>query len=181
MLISELKKQLDTGKPIDEIIEIKQYLSIIEKHLIATKIIDSCITEDKNGLSKIDYFYKMFTTDISLIVNYTNLEFPDELIVDYDYLAEMGYVEWIINQIPKSEKNFIMNLVDSELAQMVGINNSVEGILSKNLLKIIEKIPSEKSIQKIIKDIPKSINKISPANLEILKGMMNKQGDGDGK
>ena len=54
--------------------------------------------------------------------------------------------------------------------------DSSKKITKTKIIKYIPKIPSEKSIQKIIKDIPKSINKISPENMEILKGMFNKQG-----
>ena len=156
-------------------IEFKQYLSIVEKQLIANKIIDSCIIVDDAGLNRIDYFYKYLTTQVSLIVNYTNIEFSEELIKDFDCLAEMGLVEDIIKQIPNGEVQVIMDIVEDELYQTLKIGNSVESVLAKNLQQLISKIPSEKSIQKIIKDIPKSINKISPANMEILKGMF-KQG-----
>jgi len=181
MLISELKEQIETGKIIDELIEIKQYLPIVEKHLIATKIIDSSIIENKNGLSQIDFFYKKITTDVSLIMNYSNLEFSDELINDYDYLSENGFIKKIIDKIPKTEVYFIDELVENELDQMIKIENSLENILANKLQVLIDKIPDQKSIKKILNDIPKSVNKIKPENLEIIKGILNKQGDGVGK
>lgn len=177
MLISELKEQIETGKIIDELIEIKQYLPIVEKHLIATKIIDSSIIENKNGLSQIDYFYKRITTDVSLLINYASLEFSDELINDYDYLSENGFIKKIIDKIPKTEVYFIEELVESELDQMIRIGNSLENVVASKLQQIIDKIPDEKAMKKLMKDIPKQINKINPENMEILKGFVNKQGD----
>lgn len=180
MLISEIKEQIEAGKSVDDLLEVKQYLSIIEKNLIVNKIIDSCITIDEiNGLSKIDYFYKKLTSDVSLLVNYTNIEFSENLIEDYDYLCENVGIERILNQIPITEVEFILDLVDCELIQIIKLNNSIEGILASKLDKLIEKIPDQKGIKKIMNDIPKQINKIKPENLEILKGIIGNQSEGE--
>ena len=180
MLVQEIKEQIEAGKFVDDLLEVKQYLSIIEKNLIVNKVIDSCITIDENnGLSKIDYFYKKLTTDILLLVNYTNIEFSENLIEDYDYLCENVGIERILNQIPITEVEFILDLVDCELTQIVKLNNSIEGILASKLDKVVSAIPSEKSIKKIINDIPKQINKIKPENLEILKGIIGNQSEGE--
>lgn len=179
MQISELKTKIEEGNSIQDLIEVKQYLSIIEKQLIGSKIIDSCIViDDESNLYKIDYFYKKFTSDVSFLVNYTNLEFSENLIEDYDYLAENVGIEWILNQIPISEVEFILDLVDCELAQIVKLNNSIEGILANRLQALINKVPDEKGIKKLMTEAQKQINKIKPENLEILKGLVG-QGEGD--
>jgi len=173
MLISEIKEQIEAGKSVDDLLEVKQYLSIIEKNLIVNKIIDSCIVLDEiNGLSKIDYFYKKLTSDVSLLVNYTNVEFSENLIEDYDYLCDKVGIERILNQIPITEIEFILDLVDCELTQIIKLNNSIEGILASKLDKVVSAIPSEKSIKKIMNDIPKQINKIKPDQLSIIKDMI---------
>ncbi len=179
MQISELKTKIEEGNSIQDLIEVKQYLSIIEKQLIGSKIIDSCIViDDESNLYKIDYFYKKLTSDVSFLVNYTNLEFSENLIEDYDYLAENVGIEWILNQIPISEVEFILDLVDCELAQIVKLNNSIEGILANRLQALINKVPDEKGIKKLMTEAQKQINKIKPENLEILKGLVV-QGEGD--
>ncbi len=180
MLVQEIKEKIEVGKSVDDLLEVKQYLSIIEKNLLVNKIIDSCITIDEiNGLSKIDYFYKKLTSDVSLLVNYTNIEFSENLIEDYDYLCENVGIERILNQIPITEVEFILDLVDCELTQIIKLNNSIEGILASKLDKLIEKIPDQKGIKKIMNDIPKQINKIKPENLEILKGIISNQSEGE--
>ena len=179
MLISEIKEQIEAGKSVDDLLEVKQYLSIIEKNLIVNKIIDSCIVLDEiNGLSKIDYFYKKLTSDVSLLVNYTNIEFSENLIEDYDCLCENVGIERILNQIPITEVEFILDLVDCELTQIIKLNNSIEGILANRLQALINKVPDEKGIKKLMTEAQKQINKIKPENLEILKGLVG-QGEGD--
>lgn len=171
MLIQELKNQLNTGKSLDELIDFKLYLPIVEKKLIANKIIDSCIIVDDAGLNRIDYFYKYLTTNVLLLVNYTSLEFSDELINDYDYLNENIGVEWILNKIPVSEKNFIFDLVEDELYQMLKFSNSLENILSQKLQQLIDKIPNDKQLKSLSKSLIKDINKLDWDKVPMLKQM----------
>ena len=174
MQISELKTKIEEGKSIQDLIEVKQYLSIIEKQLIANKIIDSCIAiDDESNLYKIDYFYKKLTTDVSLLVNYTNLEFSENLIEDYDYLCENVGIERILNQIPITEVEFILDLVDFELTQIIKLNNSIEGILASKLDKLIEKLPTDKQIKSLSKSLVKDINKLDWDKIPMLKDMWN--------
>ena len=155
-------------------IEFKQYLSIVEKQLIANKIIDSCIIVDDAGLNRIDYFYKYFTTQVSLIVNYTNIEFSEELIKDFDCLAEMGLVEDIIKQIPNGEVQVIMDIVEDELYQTLKIGNSVESIIAKGLNKITDKLPDSKELKSLSKSIIKDINKLDANKITDLKNIFSK-------
>ena len=153
MLVQEIKEKIEAGKSVDDLLEVKQYLSIIEKNLLVNKIIDSCITIDEiNGLSKIDYFYKKLTSDVSLLVNYTNVEFSENLIEDYDYLCEFIGLEWIIDKISPIEVYIIQELVDEELDQIIKLNNSIEGILASKLDKLIE---PEVVVQETVNEVPK--------------------------
>jgi len=186
MLISEIKEQIEADKTVDDLLKVKQYLSIIEKNLIVNKVIDSCITIDENnGLSKIDYFYKKLTTDVSLLVNYTNVEFSENLIEDYDYLAENVGIELILDQIPINEVEFILDLVDFELAQIVKLNNSIEGILASKLDKLIDKLPTDKQIKSLSKSLVKDVNKLDWDKVPMLKEIWmtanGKSGEKDGK
>ena len=153
---------------------------MVEKHLIAIKIIDSCVKEDSNGINSIDYFHKYLATQMSLINNYTDLEFSEEPINDFDCLAEMGLIEKIVDSIPDSEVNFIVDLVDSELEQIVKIGNSLSNVIASKLEKLIAKIPDSKELKKLTDNIPKQINKIKPQQLELIKGLLNKQGASNG-
>ena len=170
MLVQEIKEQIEAGKTVDDLLKVKQYLSIIEKNLIVNKVIDSCITIDENnGLSKIDYFYKKLTSDVSLLVNYTNIEFSENLIEDYDYLCEFIGLEWIIDKISPIEVYIIQELVDEELDQIIKLNNSIEGILASKLDKVIERLPNSKELKSLSKSIIKDINKLDQNKIADLK------------
>lgn len=175
MQISELKNENGTYNQIK--INTKNYIPFIEKKILCEGVLDSCLEIDENGITTCNYFMKKLLTDLKIVANYSDIDFSDEVVLDYDFLVESDIVNIIKESIDDSELEFINEMINCELEQKIKIGNSIESVLAKNLQKLIDKIPDEKSIQKIIKDIPKSINKITPANLEILKGVFNKQGD----
>ena len=157
-------------------VEIKLYLSTIEKRIIVDNIINGCIEIDENSIMKVNFFNKKLISDISLITNYTNLIFSDDnSIEDYDFLSQYKILNHIIKHIDSDELDFIYNMVEDELEQQIIIGNSLESVIAKGLNKLIDKIPDEKSMNKLINNLPKVLNKIKPENLEILKQFVNQQ------
>ena len=157
-------------------VEIKLYLSTIEKRIIVDNIINGCIEIDENSIMKVNFFNKKLINDISLITNYTNLIFSDDnSIDDYDFLTQYKILHYIIKNIDSDELDFIYNMVEDELEQQIKIGNSLENIIAKGLNKLIDKIPDEKSMNKLINNIPKVLNKVNPENLNILKDFMGQQ------
>jgi len=162
-------------------IEIKHYIPFSHKQLLCEKVIDASILIDENNIVSCSYFLKKLATDINILSFYTDLEFNENTEEDYDFLIQSGLFDNILDCIADSDLDFIDEMINKEIEQKIKIGNSIESVLAKNLQELIKKIPSEKSIQKIIKDIPKSINKISPQNLDIIKNIFQKQGDSIGK
>ena len=157
-------------------VEIKLYLSTIEKRIIVDNIINGCIEIDENSIMKVNFFNKKLISDISLITNYTNLIFSDDnSIEDYDFLSQYKILNHIIKHIDSDELDFIEYMVENELEQQIKIGNSLESVIAKGLNKLIEKIPDEKSMNKLINNIPKVLNKVNPENLNILKDFMGQQ------
>jgi len=182
MQIQELKERIpDSGSnnnifDITQIlggVEIKPYLPVAEKKLIADSIINSCIEIDENSVMKIDYFNKIIISNMSFIINYTNLEFSEDSIEDYDFLCKYKILDYIINSIDIDELNFINKLVEDELEQMIKIENSIEGIIAKGLNKLIEKIPDEKKIKSLSKNLIKDLNKLDMSKFSELKDVFN--------
>lgn len=179
MQVSELKQKLEDNLTFSDLgIEIKHYIPFIEKKILIESIIDGSIEYEDNGLVSVNLFIKELNEKLGIIVNYTNIEIDGENTVrDFDVLCELGIIDYILNNMNKNEIYFIEDMICESIEQRIKLENSVEGILSKGINKIVEKLPNEKSIKKILNDIPKSVNKIKPENLEILKGIFNKQGD----
>ena len=170
MLISELKTENNEYKG-GNTIDIKQYVSYIEKKLLCIDILESCLITDENGLLSCDYFTKKLITDLKLVANYTDLEFTDEFIEDYDFLCEHGILDYIIKNIPDSELNFIDEMVGCELNQRIKISNSLESIVAKGMNKLIGKIPTDKELKSLSKSLIKDINKMNWDKVPILKEM----------
>jgi len=175
--INELpENQIFIMTEILEGVEIKSYLSTIEKKVIIDNIINGSIETDDNSIIKINFFNKKLITDISLVTNYTNLIFSDDnSIEDYDFLSQYKILHYIIKNIDNDELDFIYNMIEDELDQQIKIVNSLESVLANGINKLIDKIPDEKSMNKLINNLPKVLNKIKPENLEILKQFANQQ------
>jgi len=179
MLVQEIKEKLSTPEIIDlsTLITIKPYLSHVEKKILCENIINASLEQNENGLFVCDYYNRELTKNISIIVNYTDININnEEFLEDYDYLCEQGIIDYVLNSMNKNDRFFIKSMVSKNINQKISIENSIESVLAKNLQSLTSKIPDEKSIKKLINDIPKSINKIKPDNMAILKDLF-KQGD----
>jgi len=173
--LKEILSKIDkTNINLNELIKVKSFISSIEKKLLLDNIINGCIETDENQIMKIDYFNKILVKDISIIANYTDLEFSDDdSIAEYDYLIQNGIFDYIIKNINEKEIEFINDLLYDELKQVLQIGNSIEGIIAKGLNKLIEKIPDEKGLNKMMSNMSKNLNKIKPENLNMMKELFS--------
>lgn len=165
MLITEIKS-------IEDITETKTYLPLMEKELIINKIIDTIVDVDENNLVKIDFIHLDFFFDLEILKSYFLIEIPQDidtkdLLNAYDYLCGNDILPQLKTRIDE-DYEYLIGLLDKEIKQKVEINNSISAVLAKTLNKIVEKLPDQKGIQKMINSIPKAINKIDKTNLEAI-------------
>jgi len=165
MLITEIKS-------IDDITETKTYLPLMEKELIINKIIDTIVDYDENNLVKIDFIHLDFFFDLEILKSYFSIEIPKDietkvLLNAYDYLCENDILSQLKTRIDE-DYEYLVGLLDKEIKQKVENNNSISAVLAKTLNKLVDKLPSDKDLSKLIKEIPKQINKINPSNLEAI-------------
>lgn len=155
-------------------LQIKQYLPLAIKKLSIQNILESCVIEE-NEIKKIDFVLKEFAYQFTLVNQYSNLDCDVENMTEfYDELKEHGIIDFIIRQIPESEREFINSVLQKEIEQIQSVDNSIEMILTKALNKLVDKLPTSKEINKMIPKISKELTKISPATLDILKNINNK-------
>jgi hypothetical protein len=145
-------------------ISIKKYLDLSTKQIIIDNIIENCI-EDVDGLKVVNPIKKYMAINLSIIQFYTNVELDGDL----NELIESGTMDYIESNVP--EAKFIEQLVNETIEARLSVYNSISGVLSRTLNKVVDKIPSGAEMQKIIKDIPKQLSKISPDTIEALKGI----------
>ena len=139
-----------------------RYLPIAVKKQIVDQIIANC-TSEENGLITYDYFSYQLALDLSLVEFYYDGECDD-----IDKFYEDGSMKELYKIIPESEIDFITNAASIAIQEKKEVNNSVSAVLAKTLNKLVDKLPSDKDLSKLIKEIPKQINKINPSNLEVI-------------
>ena len=165
-----LKKQEEI-KTIDinnNVIEIKQYLSVNDKLALISKVVNLSHDSDNNFPNPIKV--EIIGT-LEIIYAYTNLSFTDKQKEDigklYDLLDSNGVVTAIIEQIPEEEYSFVIN----------GINETIEAVYKyqNSVLGILDSISQDYSNLEL--DATKIQNEIAdPENLKLLKGIMTKLG-----
>lgn len=172
MKLSELKQRIESDAITKEFLESeisRYYIPFLEKKVIVEQIIDAC-TYVTDGIVRVDLFDKQFFTDIKILFAYYNIENDldiNELTEIYDLLVKSDWItafEFLI----KKDVALLRQMIDNSLDEYVKSNNSLEGIIAKAINKLIDKLPDEKSMNKIIKDLPKQINKIDPEKLKYI-------------
>lgn len=88
MRVNELISKINTeGFDVAEALEVKIYLPIVLKKVIAQEIVYDCTSED-NGVTMVDSFERYMSYVRHMITEHTNLEYTDD---DYDILCSTGY------------------------------------------------------------------------------------------
>ena len=167
MNIQDIKIKEDFKK-----IKVKKQLDFTVKKLIINNIIDGAKIEDGNTV-KIDYALLYMFRDIILMGQYSNLETGEDIIADYDYASKIGIIKHILNKIDINELQLIDKIIENEIEQIYKIENSTGNIIAKGLNYLAENLPDEKAMQKVIKEVPKALNKISPEVLSVIKNIKN--------
>lgn len=150
-------------------IKIAKHIPFEIKNVMIEQIINSCMSEDVNGLLKVNYAIKALSLEYTLAVNYTNINFTESEIFDsYNKLVKNGLIEYIFNEMEISEYSFIEAVLDNEIEQAIRSENSIEGIISKGINTLISKIPDEEGIANIIS----SMKNFDPEKMTYIKNVV---------
>jgi len=155
-------------------IKIKSYFPFGFKRQMISNIINISTmvpteSEATNDLIKIDFSLLKIARDYNIFINYSNLDENGMNMYEiYDIISEKGILKYVLNNIPSDELDFIDEIIEKEINQIQIVDNGISTILSKNLSKVIDKLPNNKELTKLIKELPKIINKINPDNLKFV-------------
>ncbi len=113
----------------DQIIKVKQYLSIEDKLQLISQVLNSAADENRfYNKGKIDLYFRLY-----VIYFYTNINFTDkqkeEVIKTYDAIYSSGFWDNIKKIIPEEELDYMYDLVISAVEQIYAYQNSIYGIL----------------------------------------------------
>ena len=150
----------------DQIIEVKQYISVNDKLELITKVINDTVDEHSfcNPVK-----VKVYTS-IGIIENYTNITFTDkqkeDIVKLYDLLQSNGLFEKIFNAIPREEFEELMNGVWDSCDAIYTYRNSVMGIL--------DNVSADYDITNL--DVNKTIEQLNNLDHSLLSDIMKKLG-----
>ena len=151
----------------EQIIEVKQYLSVDEKLELITNVLE--LSHDSNNFSN-PVKVSVYTT-LEIIEKYTNVNFTEKQKENptklYDLLVGNGFAAAVIKAIPEPEYDEILTGIKQTIKSVYKYQNSILGILD-NISQDYSNLNLDATeIQKKLAD---------PNSIELLKGIMTKLG-----
>ena len=139
--------------------EILKYLPIRSKMSLVELVVNNSFTEDgkySNIMKEVmfDYAVTIFYSDL-----YKDLDEDRNLFDVYDEIHQNGTIEEVMKGVPHDEIGFLKENIQAQIDQKLNNENNINVIINNFLNNLIQSIPSEKSILKIIKGLSKGIQK----------------------
>ena len=122
---------------LKNVLEIKTYISFNQKRQAIEVIVKKNIVE-VNGVKKNDSINQYLSFVVTTILLHTNLEFSEDVVSDYDALAENGLLPQIIDEFRESYNECDV-LLKMALADELEDNN-VNMVFGRFLNSILEKL-----------------------------------------
>ena len=151
----------------EQIIEIKQYISVNDKLKLISDIINNTVDEHSfcNPVKVKVYLL------IGIIENYTNISFTEkqkeDIVKLYDLIQSNGLFDKILTAIPDEEFNDLLNSTWDSIDAIYAYNNSAMGV--------IENIGSNyKDMNLDVEEIQQKL--ANGENVEFLKEILDKLG-----
>ena len=178
--VGELRDlQKEFTKDIDVInfhgleIEVKQYLPIEDKIILATTIYKSS-TNDEDGLLAVNENTRDVLTTYLITQYYTNLTLPQDYLEGYDILISTGLYDAIKENII-DEVNRVEEIVDNMI--MKGLveyeqENRLMYVVKEILNELVNKIPTADEAKKFVEEASKEIENFDPDKLQFIKDFL---------
>lgn len=163
----KIKNETKSIMVADQEIEIKQYLPVNDKLDLISRIINYSADDMKfYNVGKIEIFL-----NLEILYAYTNINFTEKQREDvcklYDLVESSGLLDRILELIPDSEKDFIMDTTLHTIEAIYQYQNSVMGILDGVTQDYSNLDLDATAIQQKLAD---------PENLALLKSIMTRLG-----
>lgn len=162
ILLEDIIEKLENGESIENCgIEVEKYISILIKQEIIKGdeekvyggIIGDIIIED-SGFFYVDEVMKEILMKVSIVIYYSNINVPDNVSIQfYDKLKKYHIDEYVIMRIPQKEYDLFISLTDKLIKSHTNLLNSPQRLTNKYISELIKKIPDEKEIKKLIKNV----------------------------
>jgi YesN/AraC family two-component response regulator len=101
--------------------------------------------------------------EFSIVNQITNIDFTEQdPLESYDDIKQAGVIDYILKNINPAEIEFITDCINEKIEEIYKVDNSLQGIVSQGLNKLLDKIPNDKQLKSLGKSLIKDINKLDP-------------------
>ena len=167
--VTEIIEKMKNGdESILKEIKIKSYLPVSTKRLMCEEIAKNSIVE-QDGMKVKDTIAYEIAMDLIIASFYTNVDIDE----NYDEACEYKIIDFIKENMNQSERDFISEHSYHMVRNEIDTYNSLSGVINRNLQKLIEKLPDEKSLSKFTKTTVKELNKINPDKFKYVNDVIN--------
>ena len=130
MKVNELIEKYKKNNNIDlaKILEVKKYISIGEKIAFANMVFNGS-ARFNNGLIEVDSTTRYLCFTMGIINMYTNIEYGDDVIADYDALCENGLIDKIIATF-EEDYGRTATVVNNYFNDQIANHNTIPAILA---------------------------------------------------
>lgn len=138
MTVKELVEKYSKNKNVSlsKVIEAKPYLPFSEKVSLVKRIVNNSATVE-NSVVQVNEIEQYIQFTVETIKAYTNIEFGEDYLSDYDQLCCSGLLGDVVATFD-GEYNMILSLVEMEKRRVLS-QNSTEVQIAKFLNSISEK------------------------------------------
>lgn len=151
-------------------IEVKQYLPIEDKIILAYTIYNNC-TDEEDGILVTNETTRDILTTYLITQYYTNLTLPQDYLEGYDLLVSTGLYKAIkksiiyeVNRVEEMVNNMKINgLIEYEQ------RNKLASIIKKTLNELVNKVPTEDEIRKFVEEASEEIENFEPEKLQFVQ------------
>ena len=165
------KEELNKVQTVEyngQTIEVKQYLPVIEKSELITRVLNNSVDENNGyyNLLKMDMYLAL-----EIVYAYSNISFTEKQKEDpmklYDMLNASRVLNLIIGLIPEGEFYYLNKTVHEMANNIVAYRNSAMGIMERVTTDYSNLDLDASAIQKELAD---------PNNMTLLKDILTKLG-----
>ena len=127
------KINIETLKGLTELpetVQVRNYVPMQEKHVVADKFADMIIRQDDADMMYVDHVLERVVKSIGMVALYTNIQIVDDNYVNYDILKENGLLGKIEDLIGEDCAEFY-SIIDDIINTKMEVNNSISHIIAR--------------------------------------------------
>ena len=126
-------------------LEIKGYISLVEKIAMINQLVDILVKQDENGMYVVDSIEKEVKSKVASVALYTNIELTHDDYYNYDILNASGLLKGLIDtQYCKDDMQLFYDMLNAKIEDKLFENsvNHIIAVRTKEMVNVMQKTMS---------------------------------------